>query len=146
MKSITANWKECVVSYEKLTEEGLQKRVKETYVVDGIYFGEAEEKIIKFMQGIGVTDLEVLNITPASYKEVIFDEDEDSVFWYKAKIQLIIYDEKSGKEKKQNVNYLVQASAFDCAKQNINEVLKGTMLDYTIAKIEEVNIIDVITK
>lgn len=146
MKSITANWKECVVSYEKLTEEGLQKRVKETYVVDGIYFAEAEENIIKFMQGIGVTDLEVLNITPASYKEVIFDEDEDSVFWYKAKIQLIIYDEKAGKEKKQNVNYLVQASAFDCAKQNINEVLKGTMFDYTIAKIEEVNIIDVITK
>lgn len=146
MKSITANWKECVVSYEKLTEEGLQKRVKETYVVDGIYFAEAEENIIKFMQGIGVTDLEVLNITPASYKEVIFDEDEDSVFWYKAKIQLIIYDEKAGKEKKQNVNYLVQASAFDCAKQNINEVLKGTMFDYTIAKIEEVNILDVITK
>ena len=47
MRSRTANWFECKVRYEKTMEDGLQKKVTETYVVDAMSFSEAEERIIE---------------------------------------------------------------------------------------------------
>ena len=48
MRSRTANWFETTVRYERQTEDG-QKKVNETYVVDALTFGEAEEVITKEM-------------------------------------------------------------------------------------------------
>ena len=43
MRSRTANWFECKIRYEKVMDDGLQKKVTESYVVDALSFSEAEE-------------------------------------------------------------------------------------------------------
>ena len=98
MRTRTANWFVCRVSYDKTMEDGLQKKVKELYVVDAMSFTEAETRII---------------------------------------------DEKTDKEKKTAVNYLVQGSSLENARKNIDEVMGGTMIDYVIAAVAETSIMDV---
>jgi hypothetical protein len=41
------NWFECKVSYEKISENGIQKKVTEPYLVDALSFTEAEARIIE---------------------------------------------------------------------------------------------------
>lgn len=42
-------WFECKIRYEKVMEDGLQKKVTEQYVVDALSFSEAEARIIEEM-------------------------------------------------------------------------------------------------
>ena len=63
--------------------------------------------------------------------------------WYKAKLQFITIDEKTEKEKRSNVNYLVQAGTLKGAVQNIESVMGTTMVDYVIASISETTLMDV---
>ena len=50
MRSRTANWFETRVRYDKMMEDGQNKKTTETYVVDAYTFGEAEEAITKDQQ------------------------------------------------------------------------------------------------
>lgn len=88
-------------------------------------------------------DFAVKNITPASYHEIFFSENGKDDKWYKAKLQFITIDEKTEKEKRQNVYYLVQGSSIESVQKNINEVMGRTMIDYVIVSIVETNILDV---
>lgn len=63
--------------------------------------------------------------------------------YYKAKLQFITINENTGKEKRSNVNYLVEATSLHNALDNIDTVMKGTMLDYVQASVSETAIIDV---
>jgi hypothetical protein len=63
--------------------------------------------------------------------------------WYKAKLQFITLDEKTEKEKRSNVNYLVQAGSFNGAVKNLEEVMGGTMIDYSIVSVNETTLMDV---
>lgn len=66
----------------------------------------------------------------------------DSHF-YKAKLQFITINEKTEKEKRSNVTYLVEATSLHNALDNIDTVMKGTMLDYVQASVSETAIIEV---
>jgi hypothetical protein len=63
--------------------------------------------------------------------------------YYKAKLHFITIDEKTDKEKKSVVNYLVEGCSLESARKNIDEVMGGTMIDYRIAAVSETNIMDV---
>ena len=143
MKTITANWFECVVRYERQMEDGLMKSVSETYVVDALSFGEAEERITKEMSSYVSGEFQVKNITPATYGEIFFSENVNDDRWYKARIGFITIDEKTEKEKRTTVTRLVQASTFNGALKNIEEVMKGALGDYIIVNIAETKIMDV---
>ena len=143
MKSRTANWFECTVRYERQMEDGMTKKVNELYVVDAMSFGEAEESITKEMTSYVSGEFEVKNINPAAYGEVFFSENAADDRWYKARLSFITIDEKTEKEKRTSVTYLVQASTFNGAVKNIEEVMSGTMIDYVIANIMETKIMDV---
>lgn len=49
MRSRTTTWFECKIRYEKTTEDGMQKKVTEGYVVDALSFTEAENRIMEEM-------------------------------------------------------------------------------------------------
>jgi len=134
---------ECIIRYEKTMEDGLQKNVTEKYVLDALSFTEAESRIIEEMSSYISGEFTVVNINPCSFKEIFFSDDDMADKWYKAKLQFITIDEKTEKEKRSNVYYLVQAGSFDGAKKNIDEVMGGTMIDYVIAKVEETKYMDV---
>jgi len=63
--------------------------------------------------------------------------------WYKAKLEFITIDEKTAKEKRSAVTYLVQATSLHNALDNIDIVMKGTMIDYVQANVGETKILDV---
>lgn len=144
MRSKLAQWFECKIKYEKVMEDGLQKQVVEQYVVDALSFAEAEQRIIEEMSQYISGEFEVADVKKAAYKEVFFDDDNAaSDRWYKAKLQFITFDEKTEKEKRTNVTYLVQACSLHNALDNIDTVMKGTMIDYVQANVGETQLVDV---
>lgn len=143
MRSRTANWFECRIKYEKTMEDGLQKKVSETYTVDALSFTEAEQRIMEEMSSYISGEFEVADIKKAAYKEIFFSDDESADRWYKTKLQFITIDEKTEKEKRTAVNYLVQAGTLNAAVKNIDEVMGGTMIDYVIASVAETTLMDV---
>ena len=143
MRSRSANWFETKVRYDKTMEDGQPKKVIESYVVDALSFGEAEERITEEMSVYISGEFDVKAITPASYGEVFFSENANDDRWYKTKLQFITIDEKTEKEKRTNVYYLVQASNINGAVKNVDEAMGGTMIDYAIASINETKIMDV---
>lgn len=143
MRSRTAEWFICKIIYEKVMEDGLQKKVTESYVVDAVSFTEAEARITQEMGAYISGEFTVQEIDRCQFKEIFFDDKESSDKWYKAKVQFITIDEKTEKEKKTAVYYLVQASSVECANKNIDEVMGGTMIDYVISGVNETKIEDV---
>ena len=143
MRSRTANWFECKIRYEKVMEDGLQKKVNENYVVDALSFSEAEKRIIEEMSSYISGQFDIADIKKAAYGEIFFSDDDLADKWYKAKLQFITIDEKTEKEKRSTVTYLVQAGSFNAAVKNIEEVMSGTMIDYVIASIAETTLMDV---
>ena len=57
--------------------------------------------------------------------------------WYKAKVAFLTLDEKTGKEKRNTVVYLVEASSVHSACNNIDSTIQGSMLDYEITDVSE---------
>ncbi len=143
MRSRTANWFECKIRYEKTMDDGLQKKVTESYVVDALSFSEAEERIIEEMSAYISGDFTVQDIKKAAYGEIFFSDDASADRWYKAKLQFITIDEKTEKEKRSSVNYLFQAGTMNGAMKNIEEGMGGTMIDYSIASVQETQLMDV---
>ena len=121
----------------------MQKKVKENYVVDALSFTEAESRIMEEMSSYISGEFTIEDIKIASYKEIFFSEEEMADKWYKAKLQFITIDEKTEKEKRSNVNYLVQAGTLKGAVNNIESVMGTTMIDYVIATVAETTLMDV---
>ena len=87
--------------------------------------------------------MKVSGIGKACYGEIFFSDLDDDDKWYKAKLQFITIDEKSEKEKRSNVVYLVQAKSLARALRYIDEVMGKTMIDYDIVGLNETKLMDV---
>ena len=75
MRSRSAMWFECKIRYEKVMEDGLQKKVNENYVVDALSFSEAETRITEEMSAYISGEFEVADIKKAAFKEVFFTDE-----------------------------------------------------------------------
>ena len=135
------NWFECKVRYERILENGMQKKVTEPYLVDALSFTEAESRIIREMTPFISGEFTVSDIKRAKYTELFEDTSGDR--WYRCKVFFITLDEKSGAEKKTACSMLVQAADIASALNNLTQGMKGTMADYQIASITETAIMDV---
>ena len=143
MRSRTAIWFECKVRYEKTMEDGMPKKVVEIYIVDALSFSEAEERIMEEMSSYVSGEIDIVDLKIAQYKEIFFADSDLADKWYKAKLAFITIDEKTDKEKKTSVFYLVNAGNINSAIKNIDEVMGGTMIDYQTLNVSETNIMDV---
>ena len=144
MRTKTSNWFEVKLRYDKVHEDGYEKKVTESYVVEALSFGEAEKTAIEFLGGYVSGEIQVVNINPMKFREVFFNEQESCDRYYKAILQFITIDEQTEREKHTQVYYLVQASSFDNCKDSIRTIMDGTMVDYQIASVSETKVIDVI--
>lgn len=134
-------WFETNIRYDKTLDNGMQKKVTEPYLVDAMSFTEAENRIIAEITPFISGEFEVANVKKAKINEMFFDENGDK--WYKAKIQFITIDEKSGTEKKLPSIMYAQASDLENALKNIIKGMGGTLADYEITSITETSIMDV---
>lgn len=112
MRSITSNWFEVGIRYQKTQEDGSEKSVTEKYAIDALSFTEGESAITEEMAAYISGEFKVKSMQEASYREVFFSDKDDDDCWYKAKLQFISFDDKSNKEKRSNVTYLVQAKSM----------------------------------
>jgi hypothetical protein len=135
------NWFECKVSYEKMMENGIQKKVTEPYLVDALSFTEAEARITEEIKPYISGEYIVADIKRARLNEIFFNENGDR--YYKIKLFFITLDEKSGAEKKTTAQMLAQASNIKEAMAVLEEGMKGTLADYTIASVTETALMDI---
>ena len=143
MRSRTAIWFECKIRYEKIMEDGLPKKINEVYVVDALSFSEAEERIIEEMSSYISGEIEIVDVKIAPYREIFFADDNLADQWFKAKLSFITIDERTNKEKRTSMMYLVNAGNISSAINNIDKVMSGTMIDYVTTSISATKIMDV---
>ena len=143
MRSRAAIWFEAKIRYEKMMEDGILRKVTETYVIDALSFGEAEKRILEEMTSYVSGEVEVCALKIAPYKEIFFADSNMDDKWYVAKLAFITIDEKTDKEKKTRVCYLVNAGNINAAVKNIEEQMAGTMIDYDTFNVSETQILDV---
>ena len=134
---------ECKIKYNKVLEDGKEKLVTEKYLVSAMSFTEAEANFIKEITPYISGEFFIDDISRADYSELFLSEDESADKYYDAKLAFITLDEKSGKEKKTNVNMLVRASDMRDAMNELDEGMKGSMCDYQSVKLQENSLVDV---
>lgn len=137
------NWFEVSVRYEKIFENGTQKKVTEKILVDALSYTECEARSIEEMTPFISGEFTVSDIKRAKYSELFPSEEEAADKWYDCKLEFITLDEKSGAEKKTKTTVLVQAADLRDAMKKLDEGMKGTMADYNAVCIKETAIMDV---
>lgn len=137
------NWFECRIRYEKVAENGMNKKVTEPYLVDALSFTEAESRIIEEITPFINGEFTVSDIKRASYSELFFSDEEGADKWYACRLEFFTLDEKTGMEKKTKTNVLVQAADLRDAMAKLTDGMKNTMADYNAVCIKETAIMDV---
>ena len=137
-----SDWFECKVRYEKTQEDGMPKSVTETYVVDGIDFGDAFKNISEYAIKRIANEFEIVAMKKAQYAEIALYNSIGNVF-YRVKINMITIDEKTDKQKKTPMFLLVRADNINEARKAVDdEYMKGTMVDYVISSVDETKIVE----
>lgn len=137
-------WFECKVSYERQADSMGMKKVSESYLVDALSFTEAEKHIIKEIRPfVSVGELEVVNIRRARIAELFLNEEAEDDRYFRAKVNFITVDEKSGSEKKTSATMIVKSDSLPNAVTELKAQLDSQMASYEIAAVTDTQILDV---
>lgn len=142
VRTIRSTWFEGKVKYDKMMENGLIKSITECFAIDAMSFSEAETILIDETSTYTSGEHEVVALTKTKYRE-IFMQEELAEKYFKARINLITLDEKSGREKKTAILHLVNAKDIETAKAIVDNVYSGGVVDYVLASISESNVLEV---
>ena len=131
----------CTVAYEN--EEA--KKVKEPYVIDAQSFAEAETKVLGEMTGL--INLEMVDISRAQFSEIFSVQSDEDMKYYRVKINIITLDERTGKNRKQTMCFLVMGTSTRNAQRNaqanFDEAMRETLVDFSVEAIIETKIVTV---
>ena len=144
LKSRTGNFFEVVVKVLQTQEDGSEKKVREVYAIEASSFTEAEAIITEEMKSC--KEYDIVNINPTPYKEVFLSNNINDENFFKAKLEFITIDEKTVKEKRTKVVYLVQASSIKTAQHYLEDFMGSVQLDYRNVAIIESPVLDVQVK
>ena len=131
-----SNWFECKVRYDKLMEDGKQKKVNEPYLVDALSFTEAEARIIEEITPFISGDFSISAVKRTNFTEIFWNDAADK--WYHVKVNFITIVEK-----KTTSHILVAANNFREALDSFMDGMKGTMADFEVNTIAETTIMNV---
>lgn len=135
------NWFECKVRYEKVMENGVNKKVTELYLVDALSCTEAEARATEEVSPYISGEFNVSSVKQAKYSEIFLDNEGD--YFFKCKVAFVTLDENTGAEKESSTNMLVQASDLREAIKSLDKGMEGSMADYHIKGVNETKIMDV---
>lgn len=142
MEAINRFWFDCKVKYGKVAENGVEKVVKEEYLVDAMSFTEAEARIIEQMTPFISGAFEVATVKKNGSVDLFYSDKADADKYYQAKVSYITIDEKSGVEKKTVQGFYVFAADFDDAVATLKNGMEGTMSDWELNSMAETAILD----
>lgn len=130
------NFFESKVKYVKIDENGKEKKVTESYLVDAMSLTEMEARTVNELSKTVNGDFDVISGKESNISEIYPNENGDRFF--KAKVTL---EEDEGKKV---TNYmLVEANNVDEAYAYLKEQLKDMIVPFEIPAVSESNIIDV---
>ena len=144
MTSKVSKYFEVKIQYQKMLEDGKEKKVTEQYVVEAESFTEAEARIIEEMNPYISGEFDVVSEKIAAYSEIILSNKSDDDKWFISKVSFITIDEKTAKEKKQTFRYLVQADTSETALEYTKKLFDSSMTDYTIDAVQDTPTIEVV--
>ena len=133
-------WFECKVKYNKVDENGRERLVNESYLLDAVSFTDAEARIIRQLQAMVRGEFTVTDIKKSKISEVF--PFENGEWWYRATINLVTVDEEAGKEKKLRTFYLIMADDIQEALARLEESLSFLVVPYVVTSINVSNIVD----
>ena len=143
MKAKVSKFFEVKIQYQKMQEDGKEKKVTEQYVVEAMSFTEAETRIAEEMLPYTDGDFGVVSEKIAPYNEIFLSDKSDDDKWFISKVGFITLDEKTAKEKKQTFRYLVQAATSELAMDYTKEMFSHGMSDYRIDAVKDTPTLDV---
>lgn len=143
MKSRVSKFYEVKVQYQKMQEDGKEKKVTEQYVVEAESFTEAEARIIEEMTPYISGEFYVVSEKIAAYSEIILSNKSDDDKWFISKVSFITIDEKTAKEKKQTFRYLVQADTSETALEYTKKLFDISMTEFSIDAVKDTPTLEV---
>lgn len=128
------------VRYDKMQENGAVKRVSEKFCTSSLTIIEAvaivTEQLAPYISG----DMEITKVEKSAIADVIGDRKADRFFL--SKVAFITLDERSGREKRTRVQWLIGASDYDTAKALLQDEINNCVADIEIVGLEESPIIE----
>ena len=143
MKSKVSKYYEVKIQYQKMQEDGKEKKVTEQYVVEALSFTEAESRIIEEMTPYVSGEFDIVSEKIAPYYEILLSENSNDDKWFLSKVAFITIDEKTAKEKKTSQRILVQAETSEKAMDYTKEMFSHGMSDYSIDSVQDTPTLDV---
>ncbi len=136
-----ATWYLAKISVQQLDEKGNNKAISQSYLFDAVSYTDAEARVTAYVapENPGFT---LVGLTKLKLSEVFFIENNAET-WFKCKVQYIVYDEKSQKEKLVPFMFLINAENIKTCYTHMVEKL-GDVQDYLITDINVTKILDVI--
>lgn len=128
------------VRMERTLENGTLSKALEQYVVDALTFTEAEASIIREASVYG-TITDIATIKRSRCTELVGDGSKEK--WFKAKVNYITINEKTGNERKTPCYYFVNADSIAEAKSMVDDFFRETLIDYSIATLDETKVLEV---
>jgi hypothetical protein len=154
LRNRSGYWIETNIAYNTTNEKGVQKEIKEKYVVEAIDFGQAEERIRKEMNCAN-RQIKILSpMVRPKYGEICFADNTEIDTWFKVKV--IITEEVEIRSRKGGVRtktkavshfHLIQATTDEGARRAIKEVVyKDSTADWEISDINKTRILGVLER
>lgn len=140
---MVANWFEVKIKYNKISEEGKEVKVSETYLIDAMSFTEAESRITTSLKEMIQGDFYIVSIKKSNITELIESDDINDDKYFKAKIAIIDADQISGKIKRSNQYFLIAGADVDRALEYLKKTLSTYVVPTDIVSLGDSNIIDV---
>lgn len=139
-----AAWFECKVTYEKVADNGMPKKVVESYLVDADSFTLAEAKMVEEITPfVSMGEFNISNIRKVNYAELFLNEDDKCDRYYRCKVLYVTIDEKNGVEKKTPAFMLVKSDSLPNAVAELEKQMGKGLADYEIASVAETALMDV---
>ena len=143
MKTKFSKYFEVKIQYQKMQDDGKEKKVTEQYVVEALSFTEAESRIVEEMTPYVSGEFDVVSEKIAPFNEIFISDRTDDDKWFISKVGFITLDERTAKEKKQTFRYLVQAETSEKAMDYTKEMLSEVMSDYSIDAVQDTATLEV---
>jgi len=133
------NYFQCKISYLSQNDDGSISKKTEEYILNALSFIEAETKLQEYLEEL-IPEYNLLSCKKTNLSDVVIDESKDNFF--KTKVSYISFDEDSGKQKKINEVFLVQADSLKETLSKMEARLVGSIVDWEIPNITKTNIVE----
>ena len=132
----------CKVKSERIDNDGLNKSVTESFLLEAESHANAENRIIEQVAQFSEGAVEVISVKKVKIGDIFGFENKDGDKFYKVKVAFISFDEDRQIEKRKVVTSIVMSDSCENALKEIKAGLSGSMSEYVITGIDETPIID----